>query len=177
MFPSHGIWTLGGGDGGSWAAAGRSESAPRVSLFLRLLDWVRASSQEGQPHHPPSILSTRVSPSFWWEVIIVIYSLSFPRDDLSLHFVRAALAVSCMALKDIWKCLDSLWSSGSSTMERLGRVGLAQFSGPAASGMARALRFSECSSFFSSQTHTLLLPFPSISSHPTLEGSACLHIL
>lgn len=65
-----------------------------------------------------------------------------------------------MALKDIWKCLNSLWSSGSGPAEWLGRVGLAYFSGPAASGMARVLKFSECSSLFSSPTHTTFASFP-----------------
>lgn len=65
LFPSHGIWTLGRGAGGSWAAARSPDSAPGVSVLLSLLDWVRAASQEGQPHRPPSVRSPRVSPSLW----------------------------------------------------------------------------------------------------------------
>lgn len=65
LFPSRGIWTLGRGAGGSWAAARSPDSAAGVSVLLSLLDWVRAASQEGQPHHPPSVLSPGASPSVW----------------------------------------------------------------------------------------------------------------
>lgn len=120
LFPSHGIWTLGRGDGGSWAAARSPDSMQGVSMLLSLLDWVRPPLRKGNPIVCPQSSSPGFLPPSGWEVIIVIYSLSFPRDDLSLYFVPTALAVPCTALKDIWKCLDSLWSLGSSTTDQLG---------------------------------------------------------
>lgn len=70
--------------------------------------------------------------------------------------------------------MDSLWSSGSSPMDWL--VGWVWHSLVAQQPREWCvLKFSEHSSLFSSQIHTLLLPFPFISSHPTyLEGSLCL---
>lgn len=87
--------------------------APRVLLLLSFLAGWGLPARKDIFIVCPQSSALESLPPFGWEVIIVIYSFSFPRDDLSLCFVRAALAVPCTALKGIWKCLDSLWSSGS----------------------------------------------------------------
>lgn len=74
---------------------------------------LKDSSWEGLPprkqmYNP--ILSSLVSSSSL--VAVTICSSPFLRDRLSCYIVQAALAVLYMALKDIWKYLNGLWSSG-----------------------------------------------------------------
>lgn len=64
----------------------------------------------------------------------------------------------------------------SSPTNPLGRVGLAYFSGPVALGVAH-FEILECSALFSSQPHTLLLPFSlHLISHPPGGISAPAHL-
>lgn len=94
---------FGEGDRRGWSGAKGPEASSRTAALAG------RGLLPGKPIYDPILSSTVSSSSL---VAITVYSSPFLSNGLSLYIVPAALAVLYMALKDIWKYLDDLWSSG-----------------------------------------------------------------
>lgn len=93
VLPSRGLWTLGRGAGG-WELGWKKETRDspggvvrgRCCFSASWAGWRLPPLRKDIPIFRPQASALGSLPP-GWEVKIVIYSLSFPRDDLSLCFV------------------------------------------------------------------------------------------